>query len=100
MVLVDGNGAGKGTIVAVNVGGIVEVPYRGGSVPTGIFKGPVEDRVAVGPTGIEGDVQADLSVHGGPDRAVYVYSADDYAWWADELGHPVAHGEFGENLTV
>ena len=89
-----------GTIVAVNVGGVTQVPYRGTSVATGIFKAPVEGRVAVGPTGLEGDVQADPSVHGGPDKAVYLYSADDYAWWAGELGHPVAHGEFGENLTV
>ena len=89
-----------GTILAVNVGGVTQVPYRGKSIPTGIFKGAVEGRVPVGPTGLDGDVQADPSVHGGPDRAVYVYSADDYAWWTGELGHPLAHGEFGENLTV
>lgn len=88
------------TVVSVNVGAATQVPWNGGTVLTGIFKGPVEDRVAVGPTGLAGDVQADLSVHGGIDKAVYLYSADDYAWWAQELGHPLEHAEFGENLTV
>jgi MOSC domain-containing protein YiiM len=104
MVGMVGNGGGDGaraeTIVSVNVGAVTDVPYRGGRVPTGIFKGPAGGRVAVGPVGLEGDTQADLSVHGGPDKAVYLYSADDYAWWAEELGHALAHGEFGENLTV
>jgi MOSC domain-containing protein YiiM len=87
-------------VLSVNLGAATPVPWRGGTVQTGIFKGPVEGRVAVGPTGLDGDVQADLSVHGGPDKAVYLYSADDYAWWAQELGHAVPHAEFGENLTV
>lgn len=51
-------------------------------------------------TGFVGDGQADLTVHGGEHKAAYIYSADNYAWWMEELGHPLQHGEFGENLTV
>jgi MOSC domain-containing protein YiiM len=69
-------------------------------ISTGIFKSPVEGPVLLRATGFAGDGQADLTVHGGEHKAAYVYSADDYAWWAEELGHPLQYGEFGENLTV
>jgi MOSC domain-containing protein YiiM len=69
-------------------------------VSTGIFKSPVEERLTLTRNGFTGDEQADPSVHGGHHKAVYFYSADDYAWWRDQLGHNVEHGEFGENLTV
>jgi MOSC domain-containing protein YiiM len=49
---------------------------------------------------LEGDEQADRRVHGGPDKAVYAYAAEDAAWWAHELGRDVGPGAFGENLTV
>jgi MOSC domain-containing protein YiiM len=49
---------------------------------------------------VEGDDQADRSVHGGPDQAVYAYAAEDYEWWVSELGRPLEPGTFGENLTV
>jgi MOSC domain-containing protein YiiM len=87
-------------VISVNVGMPIEVPYQGRTVRTGIFKSPVSERLAVRRTGIAGDGQADLEVHGGVDKAVYVYSEDSYLWWAGELGHSLQPGELGENLTV
>lgn len=86
--------------MSVNVGRPVGVPWRGGTVQTGIFKAPVEGAVMLRELGFEGDGQADLEVHGGSERAAYVYSRDAYDWWEGELGHPVPSAEFGENLTV
>lgn len=76
-------------------------PMRIGArtVSTGIRKGPVE-RGRVGALGLAGDVVADEENHGGPDQALYLYSAEDYAWWADELGAAPEPGTFGENLTL
>lgn len=75
--------------------------WQGQEVTTGIFKLPVHGRVAVTRTNIEGDGQADASVHGGYDKAVYVYPADHYAYWAAELGRgELEPAQFGENLTV
>jgi MOSC domain-containing protein YiiM len=65
-----------------------------------IGKAPIAGRVAVGPEGLDGDEQADLRVHGGPDKAVYAYAEEDAAWWAAELGRELGPGAFGENLTV
>ena len=87
-------------VISLNVGQPTQVPYRGNMISTGIFKHPIEGRVMLHTTGFDGDGQADPSVHGGAHKAAYIYSADDYAWWVQELGHPVQHGEFGENLTV
>ncbi len=87
-------------VISVNVGLPTQVPYRGAMVSTGIFKQPVEGRVMLRTTNVEGDGQADASVHGGVDMAAYVYSWDSYRWWMDELGHELHPGEFGENLTV
>jgi MOSC domain-containing protein YiiM len=87
-------------VVSLNVGRATGLPYRGKTVRTGIFKGPVEGRLRLGALGFAGDEQADPRVHGGVEKAAYLYSADDYAWWAGELGHPVPPGEFGENVTV
>jgi len=69
------------------------------TVSTGIRKGPVEHG-HVGALGLAGDVVADEENHGGPDQALYLYSAEDYAWWADELGAALEPGTFGENLTL
>jgi len=72
-------------------------------VPSGFVKRDVSGSVAVRPLGLEGDEQADLSVHGGPDKAVYGYAASHYPVWRDELpGHAarLAAGGFGENLTI
>lgn len=84
----------------MNVGRPVTVPFRGQQVATGIFKAPVDGALALRADGFEGDQQADLHVHGGPDKAAYVYSQASYDWWMAELGHRLGPGEFGENLTV
>lgn len=88
------------TVLSVNVGLPTPVPYQGKIINTGIFKYPVEGPHVIRAGGLEGDGQADLSVHGGEYKAVYVYSADNYAWWRGNLGHALQPGEFGENLTV
>lgn len=68
---------------------------------TGFFKQPVTGPVQVARTQLAGDGQADLSVHGGVDKAVLAYSADHYTQWRLELGLPdLPHGAFGENLTI
>ena len=87
-------------VLSLNVGRPTQVPYRGNIISTAIFKHPVEGRRMLRTTGFDGDGQADPSVHGGEHKAAYVYSADDYAWWIEQLGHALQHGEFGENLTV
>jgi MOSC domain-containing protein YiiM len=87
-------------VVAVNVSPVRTMAMSDGEVPTGIFKEPVEGRVAVRRLGLEGDAQADLTVHGGVDQAVYAYAAEDVEWWEAELGRPLGPGFFGENLTL
>ncbi len=87
-------------IVSVNVGEPRDVPWRGELVSTSIFKEPVAGRVRVAGLNLDGDRQADLSVHGGPDKAVYAYPVEHYPAWERELGRPLAWGAFGENLTV
>ena len=68
---------------------------------TGFYKEPVVGPVHLGSTNLEGDGQADLVNHGGPDKAVLAYSADHYPVWRSELGMPdLAFGAFGENFTV
>jgi MOSC domain-containing protein YiiM len=88
-------------VVAVSVGGPREVQWHGRNVQTSIFKTPVSGRVQVARENIEGDRQSDLSVHGGPEKAVYAYPAEHYDFWRREL--PKAElpwGAFGENLTT
>jgi MOSC domain-containing protein YiiM len=87
-------------VVSVNAGQVRTVVYGGGIVTTGIWKEPVDGRVAVGGVNVEGDDQADRTVHGGIDKAVYSYASEDYAWWSSELGRELGPGTFGENLTV
>jgi len=87
-------------IVSVNVGVLRRLTVSGRDVQTGIFKEPVEGRVAVGELGLDGDVQADRRVHGGEDKAVYAYAIEDVEWWEAELGRELGPGFFGENLTL
>ncbi|PJF44732.1 MAG: MOSC domain-containing protein [Phototrophicales bacterium] len=88
-------------IVSVNVSVPQTVEYQGEFVTTSIFKQPVNRRVAVHTEHLEGDQQADLSVHGGPDKAVYVYPYEHYAYWEKVLGRSdFQYGQFGENLTI
>jgi MOSC domain-containing protein YiiM len=88
-------------IVSVNVGLPREVLWQGKKVRTGIFKEPVAGRVIICPLNLDGDGQADLSVHGGPDKAVYGYPSEHYSYWRTELpGVDLPFGKFGENLTT
>lgn len=88
-------------IRSVNVGMPAPLSYGGRTVRSGIVKAPVEGRVRVRRDGLAGDGQADLRVHGGPDKAVYAYPVEHYAHWAAELGRAdLGPGRFGENLTV
>ncbi|MEP7177210.1 MAG: MOSC domain-containing protein [Gemmatimonadales bacterium] len=89
------------TLVSISVGLPREVEWRGKTVTTSIFKAPVSGRVAVHRLNIEGDRQSDLTVHGGADKAVYVYPSEHYAFWRKELpGVALPWGAFGENLTT
>jgi len=88
-------------LISVNVSKPREIPYREGAVRTGIFKDPVAGRVRLGRQNLEGDGQADLSVHGGVEKAVYAYPVEHYDYWKRELGRTeLPFGQFGENLTV
>ena len=87
-------------IAAICAGPAKDLPWRGQTVRTAIFKTPVEE-ASIGALGLTGDEQADLTVHGGPDKAVYAYSAEHYPWWRERLpGVELPYGAFGENLTV
>jgi MOSC domain-containing protein YiiM len=87
-------------IVSVNVGAIRVVEWRGDVVSTAIWKEPVLGRVALRGVNFAGDDQADRTVHGGPDKAVYAYALEDYDFWRTHEGIDTAPALFGENLTV
>ena len=87
-------------VVSVNVGGPRAVDWRGEAVSTAIFKEPVAGPITVRRLNLDGDRQADLSVHGGADKAVYAYPAEHYAFWQAQLDRELPWGSFGENLTV
>jgi len=88
-------------LISVNVGLPREVEWQGRIVSTGIFKSPVSGPVALRRHNLEGDKQADLTVHGGPTKAVYVYPSEHYDYWRDELADDeLSPGGFGENFTV
>jgi MOSC domain-containing protein YiiM len=87
-------------LVSVNVGLPREVDWRGRRVRTSIWKTPVTGRVRVNRLNLQGDQQSDLSVHGGPDKAVYAYPSEHYGYWRRALpGMDLAWGAFGENFT-
>lgn len=89
-------------LLSVNVG--LPTPlgdWKGEAIVSGIRKQPVSaEAITVGATNIAGDGQADLSVHGGPDKAVYVYPADHWPWWSAQAAFAAQPASFGENLTV
>lgn len=87
-------------VISVNVGRPRRVETGRRSVETAIFKAPVEGRVAVRGVNLGGDDQADRSVHGGPDKAVYAYAIEETREWEGELGRELGPGAFGENLTT
>ena len=88
-------------ILSVNVGLPRKVLFQGKEVVTGIFKEPIEGRIKLRKLNLDGDRQADLTVHGGPDKAVYVYPMEHYDYWKVQLPDTVLPwGMFGENLTT
>jgi MOSC domain-containing protein YiiM len=87
-------------LLSVQVGKLRQIESGHRSVRTAIYKEPVLFRVRARRLNLEGDRQADLRVHGGPDKAVYAYDLSGYAHWRRELGAGLPHGQFGENLTV
>jgi len=88
-------------IVSVNVGLPRSVLWKGTTVSTGIFKSPVDGLVPVKRLNLHGDEQADLTVHGGPYKAVYGYPSEHYGFWRQELPQAdLSWGAFGENLTT
>src|SRR3954465_16009975 len=88
------------TVESVNVGEPRSVDVNGHTVLTAIWKYPVAGRVAVRGVNLDGDDQADRSVHGGPDKAVYAYAREDIDRWEAELGRSLGAAPFGENLTT
>ena len=88
-------------LVSVNVGLPREVVWHGINVTTGIFKEPVQGRVALRKLNLDGDRQADLTVHGGEYKAVYCYPLAHYDYWRKELpGREIPIAMFGENFTI
>ena len=88
-------------IISVNVGLPRLVLRNDEPVSTGIFKEPIAGRVMMRRLNLDGDRQADLSVHGGPEKAVYVYPSEHYDFWKHELPDmDLPWGVFGENLTT
>jgi MOSC domain-containing protein YiiM len=87
-------------VVSIQVGRPAPLRINGRSVPTAINKQTVEGPVMVRRLNLDGDEQADLRVHGGPDKAVYCYPAEHYTAWRQELKRPLEFGFFGENLTI
>ncbi|HUK54530.1 MAG TPA: MOSC domain-containing protein [Candidatus Binatia bacterium] len=88
-------------LVSVNIGLPREVMWHGRIVTTGIFKEPAAGRHALRKLNLDGDRQADLTVHGGEWKAVYCYPAEHYAYWKQELpDRDLPMGVFGENFTI
>ncbi len=88
-------------IISLNVGRPRLVVWNGQTVSTGIYKAPAEGRVMLRALNLDGDRQADLSVHGGPAKAAYAYPSEHYGYWRDELpGAELPWGMFGENFTT
>jgi len=87
-------------VVSVNIGRPQPLVTGKRVVQSAIGKTPVEGPVAVRGVNLEGDDQADRSVHGGPDQAVYAYASEDIAYWSDVTGLDLGPGAFGENLTT
>src|SRR5215468_12035277 len=88
-------------IVSVNVGRPRLLAWKNVTVSSGIFKEPVAGRVMLRATNLDGDRQADLSVHGGPSKAAYAYPSEHYPFWANQFpGRALPWGSFGENFTT
>jgi len=89
------------SVISINVGLPQTVTFQGRQVTTGIFKQPVKGPLRLTKLNLEGDRQADLTVHGGFDKAVYAYAAEHYEYWKKRLpDRKLSWGMFGENLTT
>jgi MOSC domain-containing protein YiiM len=87
-------------LVSLNIGLPREIRWKGETVTTGIFKEPVQGLIMLRTLNLDGDRQADLSVHGGISKAVYVYPREHYEFWKRELPEmSLPYGMFGENFT-
>jgi len=90
-----------GRVLSVNVSTGEKVEFNGRVVGTGIFKKPVEGRVMLRRHQLDGDEQGDPNAHGGPEKAVYAYPYEHYAFWSKELERDdLEYAQFGENLTT
>ena len=87
-------------VISVNVGLPKELVSGDRSITTGIIKTPISGPVRVRTLNLDGDRQADLTVHGGVDKALYLYPSEHYEFWQQELGEKLPWAAFGENLTV
>jgi MOSC domain-containing protein YiiM len=88
-------------MISLNVARPRLTVYRGETINTGIFKKPVSGRIALRTLNLDGDQQADLTVHGGPYKAVYAYPSEHYEHWQRQLpGMDLPWGTFGENFTT
>ena len=87
-------------LISVNVGLPRTISWKGRQFETGIFKIPVDGVRVVRSLNVDGDRQADLSVHGGPKKAVYAYPIEHYPLWKSFLGIDLSYGAMGENLTL
>src|SRR5438045_9546283 len=88
-------------VLSLNVGLPREVTWQGKRVTTGIFKEPIQERVMMRTLNLDGDQQADLTVHGGVSKAVYAYPSEHYNYWRSEFpGMDLSWGMFGENFTT
>ena len=88
-------------ILSINVSLPKEIDFEGQKVTTGIFKEPIEGRIMLRTLNLDGDKQADLTVHGGPDKAVYAYPIEHYEFWRKVYPNmEMPNGMFGENFTI
>ena len=88
-------------ILSINVSLPKEIDFEGQKVTTGIFKEPIEGRIMLRTLNLDGDKQADLTVHGGPDKAVYAYPIEHYEFWRKVYPDmEMPNGMFGENFTI
>jgi MOSC domain-containing protein YiiM len=87
-------------VVALRVALASTLSWRGEEVPSGFLKEQADGRLVLGPLGFDGDEQADLTVHGGPDKAACCYPSEHFPFWTELTGEPFGPGAFGENLTL
>jgi len=87
-------------IEQINIGHRSSLMVNRRELETGIFKERFKGAISVLETGLTGDAICNKKHHGGPDQAIYLYSAEDYSWWSDVLDQELLAGTFGENFTT